>query len=37
LATPQHSGVELLYLTSGKLELTIGSEVYTLASGDYLL
>jgi transcriptional regulator with XRE-family HTH domain len=30
----QHTGVELLYLISGKLELTIGSETYTLESGD---
>jgi mannose-6-phosphate isomerase-like protein (cupin superfamily) len=26
--------VELLYLISGKLELSIGSEICTLASGD---
>jgi transcriptional regulator with XRE-family HTH domain len=30
----QHSGVELLYLISGKLELTIGSETFTLEAGD---
>lgn len=30
----QHPGVELLYLISGKLELTIGSETFTLESGD---
>lgn len=30
----QHPGVELLYLISGKLDLTIGSETFTLASGD---
>ena len=30
----QHAGVELLYLISGKLELTIGSDIYTLDSGD---
>jgi len=29
-----HAGVELLYLISGSLELTIGSEIYTLDSGD---
>lgn len=34
LATHQHPGVELLYLISGKLELSIGSEVYSLSSGD---
>lgn len=34
LGTHQHPGVELLFLISGKLELSIGSEVYTLASGD---
>lgn len=30
----QHPGVELLYLISGKLELTIGSEAMTLEAGD---
>ncbi len=30
----QHSGVELLYLISGKLQLTIGSEAITLDAGD---
>ncbi len=30
----QHPGVELLYLISGKLELTIASETFTLESGD---
>jgi transcriptional regulator with XRE-family HTH domain len=30
----QHSGVELLYLISGKLDLTIGSETFNLESGD---
>jgi transcriptional regulator with XRE-family HTH domain len=30
----QHAGVELLYLISGTLELTIGSETYTLEAGD---
>jgi len=30
----QHAGVELVYLIRGKLELTIGSEIHTLASGD---
>jgi transcriptional regulator with XRE-family HTH domain len=30
----QHPGVELLYLISGKLELTIGSEPTTLEAGD---
>lgn len=30
----QHAGVELLYLISGKLELTIGSETYSLEDGD---
>lgn len=29
-----HPGVELLYLLSGTLELTIGSDTYTLESGD---
>lgn len=30
----QHAGIELLYLIQGKLALTIGSDVYTLESGD---
>ncbi len=30
----QHSGVELLYLISGKLALTIGAESYTLEAED---
>jgi transcriptional regulator with XRE-family HTH domain len=30
----QHPGVELLYLISGKLDLTIGSETFTQESGD---
>ena len=30
----QHAGVELLYLISGTLQLTIGSEIYTLEAGD---
>jgi len=30
----QHPGVELLYLISGNLELTIGSELFTLEAGD---
>jgi len=30
----QHPGVELLYLISGNLELTIGSETFTLESRD---
>jgi transcriptional regulator with XRE-family HTH domain len=30
----QHPGVELLYVISGKLELFIGSEAYTLNGGD---
>ena len=30
----QHPGVELLYLISGKLDLTIGSETFNLESGD---
>lgn len=30
----QHPGVELLYLISGKLELTIGSDMFTLDLGD---
>jgi transcriptional regulator with XRE-family HTH domain len=30
----QHPGVELLYLISGKLELTVGSETYTLEAED---
>jgi transcriptional regulator with XRE-family HTH domain len=34
LKTHQHPGVELIYLIKGKLELSIGSEIYTLESGD---
>ena len=34
LRAHQHPGVELLYLMSGKLQLTIGSETYTLEEGD---
>lgn len=30
----QHPGVELIYLISGKLELTIGSETFILEGGD---
>jgi transcriptional regulator with XRE-family HTH domain len=30
----QHPGVELLYLISGKLELTIGSDTFDLDAGD---
>lgn len=30
----QHSGVELLYLVSGKLALTIGAETFTLEAED---
>src|SRR5436305_6971024 len=30
----QHPGVELLYLISGNLDLTIGSETFKLESGD---
>ncbi len=30
----QHPGIELLYLISGTLELTIGSDPYTLEPGD---
>lgn len=30
----QHAGIELLYLISGKLEMTIASETYELAAGD---
>lgn len=30
----QHAGAELLYLMSGKLELTIGSDTYELGAGD---
>ena len=30
----QHLGVELIYLMSGKLELTIGSETHVLEEGD---
>jgi transcriptional regulator with XRE-family HTH domain len=30
----QHPGVELIYLISGKLELTIGSETFVLEEGD---
>jgi len=30
----QHTGVELLYLICGRLELTIGSDPYTLDPGD---
>jgi transcriptional regulator with XRE-family HTH domain len=34
LKTHQHPGVELIYLIKGKLELSIGSEIHTLESGD---
>lgn len=30
----QHPGVELLYLITGKLEITIGSDTHTLEAGD---
>jgi quercetin dioxygenase-like cupin family protein len=30
----QHPGVELLYLISGKLDLTIGSETFNLETGN---
>jgi mannose-6-phosphate isomerase-like protein (cupin superfamily) len=30
----RHTGVELLYLISGKLDLTIGSETFSLDAGD---
>ncbi len=30
----QHAGVELLYLISGELDLTIGSETFQLETGD---
>lgn len=30
----QHAGIELLYLIGGNLELTIGSDPYTLGAGD---
>jgi transcriptional regulator with XRE-family HTH domain len=30
----QHPGVELIYLLSGRLELTIGSEAFVLEEGD---
>lgn len=30
----QHAGVELLYVISGKLDLTIGSETFSLDAGD---
>jgi transcriptional regulator with XRE-family HTH domain len=30
----QHPGVEMIYLMSGKLELTIGSETFVLDEGD---
>lgn len=30
----QHPGVELIYLIRGKLELSIGSDLHTLESGD---
>ena len=33
-AEHQHPDVELLYLISGKLELTIGSKTFNLESGD---
>jgi len=33
----QHAGVELLYLISGKLELTIGSETFTLEARPHAL
>jgi transcriptional regulator with XRE-family HTH domain len=32
--THQHAGVELLYLVSGNLDVTIGSETFTLQAGD---
>lgn len=32
--THQHVGVELLYLISGALDLTIGSETFSLEAGD---
>ena len=32
--THQHPGVELLYLISGELELSIGSQTHTLGAGD---
>jgi quercetin dioxygenase-like cupin family protein len=32
--THQHPGVELIYLMSGKLELTVGSEILVLEEGD---
>jgi transcriptional regulator with XRE-family HTH domain len=32
--THQHPGVELLYLILGRLDLTIGSETFTLEAGD---
>ena len=30
----QHLGVELLYLISGSLELTVGTQAFTLKAGD---
>lgn len=30
----QHTGVEFLHLLRGKMELTIGSDIYSLAAGD---
>ncbi len=30
----QHAGIELLFLISGKLEITIGSDPYELSAGD---
>jgi transcriptional regulator with XRE-family HTH domain len=30
----QHAGVELLYVISGRLDLTIGSETFSLEAGD---
>jgi len=32
--THQHAGVELLYLVSGHLDITIGSEMFSLHGGD---
>ncbi len=34
IAPHYHAGVELLYVTSGELEITIGTETYKLSKGD---
>lgn len=34
MAPHYHAGVELLYVISGELEITIGTEIYQLSKGD---